>query len=114
MLDETRIERLLMELRKAHKALIDTAEAYEQAKAELSNAETYALANHTFEGKNADARKLEAASVLGRTESVFSAQKNHEAADHNLSIAKMQLEIAREAISLWRALAYQMQPNRDM
>ena len=112
ILDGARIERLLMELQKAHGRVIYSAGEYEKARVALSESETFLLVNHVFEGKNAEARKLEAEVLVADSSSVFIKRNAVEKATRQLSVDKAALEIAREAISLWRALAYQMQPER--
>lgn len=108
MLDEGRIERLLMELRKAHEEAIKAATAYESALATWEHTKNLILHDLEYEAKFAKERDVEAAMALAQSEMLARDARTMRETDIILARAKVRLEIAREAISLWRALAYQI------
>jgi len=113
MLDQKQIKALVLRLREDHTRVIKAAEALEHANQAYTNLEARLLYFHPFEGKNAQQREWEATVVLGDNEELMEMRDARFKRDIDLARAKAELDISREAIALWRALAYQAGDSRE-
>jgi len=113
MLDQKQIKALMVRLRKAHEAIIRAAEALEHANEAYTEHEARLLYFHPFEGKNAQQREWEARVVASEDKELMQLRDARFKRDIDLARAKAELDISREAIALWRALAYQAGDSRE-
>ena len=107
MLDEDRVYELLADLQSAHQEVIKAAERLEMINQDYRRLEARTLYFHEFEGKNAQQREWEAETVRNDNTGLVEILDARFRADIDLARAKADLDIVRESISLWRALAYQ-------
>jgi hypothetical protein len=107
MLTENTIAVLLQRLKEDHEYLICLAQAYEAAVEKETRTSASILSEYEFAERLAKDRDREAVLALAASPEMNAVVSERRVADANLAEAKANLEITREAISLWRALAYQ-------
>jgi len=107
-LNDNRIKMLLAGLETAHRALIKTGRLYDNAVEGEEQTKVLILSRHEFQGKNAEARSLEAATILQQSDAMHTDTELRKGLEWIMAQDKANLEIARERLSLHRALAYQV------
>lgn len=107
MIEEKYIVRLLLDLGNRLDDVRTRAFELDLVKNAEKVAHARILQDHEFQGSNAEKRAREAEILLAEDPDAFAVTHDRQLAEMALQEAKDRLEVARESLSMYRALMYQ-------
>ena len=107
MLDEKKIEELLTNLSRTGNEIAVLADVLQVAEQEEQVTYARILSEHTYAGKFAKDQEREATVLLSEHADAVNTRQERMDVEDKMNHAKVTHEVARAAVSLWKALAYQ-------